>query len=280
MGNEIYCYGGIDIYNEVFNAIAMMNGDRSFMQSLVAIGILVGGFWTMVTLIFGDFIKPFLHWIIPMAVLQAAFLTPTATVQLIDVVQEGRHEVVDNVPYGLALIAGSMSRISHRITEKTELYFHSVNDLKYSKTGGIFAANLVENQKMMTIQDEDFADNMRSFIGQCVLYDLALGRKYTMKQLRNTHNIWGLITANASPARSFMWKERHNRGDIVTCAEGVQRFNASWGAHVDQTACAVGARMYPSHDSTVGGMPGGGGALGGCKSPLARNEFIKFLPFQ
>lgn len=283
MGNEIYCYGGIDIYNAVFNAIAMMNGDRSFMQSLVAVGVLVGGFWTMVTLIFGDFIKPFLHWIIPMAVLQAAFLTPTATVQLIDVVQEGRHEVVDNVPYGLALIAGSLSRISQRITEKTELYFHSVEDIKYSKTGGIFAANLVGNQKLMTIQDEDFADNMRSFIGQCVLYDLALGRKYTMKQLRNTHDIWGLISANASPARSFMWKERGNRGDILTCAEGVQRFNASWGAHVDQTACAVGAKMYPNHDASpyAGGVQGRSFyRTGMCKSPLARNEFIKFLPFQ
>ncbi|MDP5370061.1 MAG: conjugal transfer protein TraG N-terminal domain-containing protein, partial [Pseudomonadota bacterium] len=283
MGNEIYCYGGIDIYNAVFNAIAMMNGDRSFMQSLVAVGVLVGGFWTMVTLIFGDFIKPFLHWIIPMAVLQAAFLTPTATVQLIDVVQEDRHEVVDNVPYGLALIAGSLSRISQRITEKTELYFHSVNDIKYSKTGGIFAANLVGNQKLMTIQDEDFADNMRSFIGQCVLYDLALGRKYTMKQLRNTHDIWGLISANASPARSFMWKERGNRGDILTCAEGVQRFNASWGAHVDQTACAVGAKIYPNHDASpyTGGVQGRSFyRTGMCKSPLARNEFIKFLPFQ
>ncbi len=283
MGNEIYCYGGIDIYNAVFNAIAMMNGDRSFIQSMVAIGILVGGFWTMATLIFGDFIKPFLHWIIPMAVLQAAFLTPTATVHLIDVVQEGRHEVVDHVPYGLALIAGSLSRISQRITEKTELYFHSVDDIKYSKTGGIFAANLLENQGKMTIQDEDFAENMRSFIGHCVLYDVALGRKYTLKQLLNTHNIWRLVSANASPARSFMWKERQNRGEIVTCAEGVQRFNASWGTHVDHTACAVGSRMYPNHDAIpyLGGNPGRSfQQAGACKSPLARAELLKFLPFQ
>lgn len=290
MGNEIYCYGGIDIYNAVFNAIAMMNADRSFMQSLISIGVLVGGFWTMITLIFGDFIKPFLHWVIPMAVLQAAFLTPTARVHLIDVVQENRHEVVDHVPYGLALIAGTLSRISHRITEKTELYFHSVNDIKYSKTGGIFAANLVENQKLMTIQDEDFAENMRSFIGQCVLYDVALGRKYTMKQLRNTNDIWGLVSANASPARSFLWKEQHNQGDIVTCAEGVQRFNTAWNAQIDQTACAVGARLYPSHDSNSAMQGGGtpisvsGGTPGGtpdqCKSPLARSEFIKFLPLQ
>ena len=293
MAAEIYCYGGIDIYRDVFNAIAMLNGDRSFIHSLITIGVIVGAFWSMIMMIFGDLVKPFTTWILPMAVIQTAFLTPTSTVNLIDLVQAGRHETVDHVPYGLALVAGTLSRLSHRITEKTEVFFTLPDDLKYSRSGGIFAANLLENQKMMTIQDEDFAENMRSFIGQCVLYDLALGRKYTIKNLRNTPNIWGLISANASPARSFVWKEGFNRGDIITCAEGVTRFTQSWATHIDKTACAAGSKLYANHDRQspmmVGGAGGSGSGAGSgvssgspstCRSPLARQEFLKYLPLQ
>jgi hypothetical protein len=138
MTNEIYCYGGIDIYRDVFNAIAMMNGDKGFVHSLITIGVIVGAFWASVMMIFGDLVKPFTNWIIPMIIVQTVFLTPTSTVRLIDVVQGRREATVDNVPYGLALIAGSLSRISHQITEKTEMIFNTPDNIRYSKTGGIF----------------------------------------------------------------------------------------------------------------------------------------------
>ena len=59
MTNEIYCYGGIDIYRDVFNAIAMLNGDKGFIQSLITIGVIVGAFWASIMMIFGDLVKPF-----------------------------------------------------------------------------------------------------------------------------------------------------------------------------------------------------------------------------
>eukprot|EP01035_Chromulina_nebulosa_P022851 gene22851-29594_t len=282
MNNVIYCYGGIDIYRDVFNAIAMLNGDKSFIHSLITIGVIVGGFWASVMMVFGDLVKPFTSWIIPMTIVQTVFLTPTSTVSLIDVVQGNRREVVDNVPYGLALIAGSLSRISHQITQKTEMIFTTPDDLKYSKTGGIFAANLLANQKIMAIQDEDFAENMRSFIGQCVLYDVALGQKYTIKDLRNTTDIWGLVSRQASPARSFVWKERHTRGEIITCREGVQKFGQVFDSAIDQVACAVGAQLFPNKDvhrlPIVGGGGGGNSAPNQCRSPLAKEEFLRFIP--
>ena len=294
MVSEIYCYGGIDIYRDVFNAIAMLNGDKNFIQSLITIGVIVGGFWSMITLIGGDLIKPFTSWLIPMAVMQTVFLTPTSTVHLIDVVQAGRHETVDHVPYGLALIAGFCSRLSHAVTEKVEVFFSLPGELKYSKTGGIFAANLLANQKIMAIQDEDFAENMRSFMGQCVLYDVALGIKYSIKDLRNTNNIWGLISRNASPARAFIWKEGRGRGDIITCQEGVEKFNRLWGSTIDQTACAAGARLYhhkddskTAADARAGGVSGGASSVsvssqssseGQCRYPLSKQEFLRFLP--
>lgn len=280
MTSEIYCYGGLDIYRDVLNAIAMVNGHQRFIHSLITIDVIVGAFWASVIMIFGDLLKPFRNWMIPMTIMQTVFLTPTSRVHLIDVVQAGRHAVVDHVPYGLALIAGSLSRISHQVTQKMEAIFTLPNDLRYSQTGGIFAANLLANQNIMTIQDEDFAENMRSFIGQCVLYDVALGHKYTIKTLRHTHNIWGLISSHASPARSFVWKDPHHRGEIVTCQVGVQKFNQLWTEAIDQVACAAGARLYPHKDTR--GMPEVGGVgqvnQNQCRAPLAKQEFLRFLP--
>lgn len=280
--NEIYCYGGMEMYRDIFNAIAMLNADKSFMQTLFSITVLVGTVWAIVTMIGGDLLKPFKSWMIPMAVIQILFLTPTKTVQLIDVVQRN-HATVDNVPFGLALIAGSLSRLSHKITERVEMYFSLPGELKYSKTGGIFAANLLANQKLMTIQDEDFAENMRRFIGQCVLYDVALGRKYTVKDLRHTNDIWGLISRQASPARSFLWKDPNSRGEIVTCREGVVKFNQAWNGSINQTACATGAVLFPNQDKHMSytnhqGASHDDNIQGGCRSPLAKQEFLRFLP--
>lgn len=272
MNYEIYCYGGIDIYRDVFNAIASLNGNSDFMKSLISISVIFGAFWSMIIMVSGDILKPFLSWMIPMTIVQSVFLTPTKTVHLIDIVYAGRHETIDNVPYGLALLAGTVSRISYQITQRIDSVFTIPNDMKYNSTGGIFAANLLAHQKIMTIQDENLSENMRSFIGNCVLYDLALGRKYTIKDLRHTTNIWGLISENASPARSFVWKENRNRGEIITCKEGALKFNQLWRTAIDQTACAVGAQIFPKHDRIMGSQE-----QNTCRSPLAKQEFIRFL---
>ena len=91
---------------------------------------------------------------------------------------------VDHVPFGLAMSASLISRIGHSITENIEMIFTTVDDLKYHKTGFLFASNLVQQAKTFHITNEDLASNMREFVGHCVVYDAMLGRKYTIEDLK------------------------------------------------------------------------------------------------
>eukprot|EP01037_Dinobryon_pediforme_P013635 gene13635-13750_t len=165
--------------------------ERSIFKPLMRLGLGVGSLWALAYSIWGDYMKA----------LSGVFIKNPAFVT--------SHQV-DHVPFGLAMSASLISRIGHSITENIEMIFTTVDDLKYHKTGFLFASNLVQQAKTFHITNEDLASNMREFVGHCVVYDAMLGRKYTIEDLRNTDDIWTLVSTNASPVRSFVWKDPHN----------------------------------------------------------------------
>ena len=150
-------------------------------------------------------------------------LVPQATVWIIDPVSR-YHQKVDHVPYGLAMIASNISKIGYEITKQIEKVFHLPDDLKYQKTGTLFAANLLQQAKTFRITNEDLAENMRQFVEQCVVYDALIGRKYTIQDLRQSTDLWKLVADNASPVRSFLWRDLRQEGQlgerprIITCS--------------------------------------------------------------
>lgn len=281
MVTEIYSYGALEIYRDVLNSIAMLSNDKSFLKMLLTIGTIIGSFWALLIMMSGDFVKPFTNWVLPVAVIQTLLFMPGKQVYIIDVVQR-KHAVVDNVPYGLAVVAGTVSKFSHMITQKVEAIFSLPDDLKYSQSGGIFGSNLMENMKVFTIYDENFAENMRQFVGQCVVYDLALGRKYTIQDLRNTNDMWGLVSREASQARSFLWKDPYVPAEIITCAEGVVKFNQQWQKQISETACKAGSLLFGSDDWKRLPVQGASNTVQTgepfCRTPFAKDQIIKHLP--
>lgn len=91
---------------------------------------------------------------------------------------------------------------------------------------------------------------MRSFVGQCVVYDAMLGRKYTLEDLRQSDDIWGLVSTQASPVRSMLWRdprvpdEARARPQIIPCREAVSRFNRLWGQELDRASTLYGKKVF------------------------------------
>lgn len=263
MAYEIYTFGNGEILKGVFDAIAMcLNGHSgTLFEPLKRIGFIVGTFWAAIYALFGEHVKIFTHWILPMIVVINLLFVPTTSVWIHDPVTK-YHQKIDHVPYGLAAFAGNVSKIGHLITEQIEKVFTLPDDLRYQKSGTLFASNIMMQAKKFRIVNEDVSQNMRSFVSQCVVYDVMLGRKYTMQDLKNTEDIWGLISARASPNRSFVWKDpTHRRTEIISCAEGVQKFNTILNQEVDRTATIYGKRIF-----------GKGGVVD------SKVELLKYLP--
>ena len=160
---------------------------------------------------------------------------------------------IDNIPFGLAFIASKLSELGFGITRATEQVFQpsprygsgnqrgmvdgDFDALSYTRTGFVFGAYALAQMKSMQIADDDLADNIHEFVNQCVVYDVALGNKYTLRDLKNSDNIWGLVSQKASKIRGFSWREvpRHDGmisgapdTKIITCAQGVEKINQIW----------------------------------------------------
>ena len=251
MDYPIYSYGNGEILKGLFDAIAMCLNSQtgSLYIPLVRLSLIIGALWTALYVLFNDYIKALAGWIIPLTAITQLLFVPQARVVIIDPVSR-YHQTVNHVPYGLAFTASFISRIGHSITEQVEKVFVLPDDLKYQKTGTLFASNLLQQAKTFHISNDDLAENMRQFVGQCVAYDALLGRKYTLSDLRHSHDIWALVSENASPVRAFLWRQPRELGqqgarpEIISCRVGVQRFNQQWNAELDRSGVLFGKKVF------------------------------------
>ena len=268
MQYQIITFGNGEILKGVLDAIAMcMNSQTGTLyEPMIRIGMIFGGFWAALYGIWGDYLKAWGKTIIPFVLIPPLLFIPTATVNIHDVVSNYRDRV-DNVPYGLACVTHFITQIGFEITKQVDQVFSQVDDLKYHKSGFLMASNLIQQARTFRITNEDVAENMRQFVCQCVAYDAMLGRKYTIEDLRHTDDIWGLVSANASPVRAFVWRQPHKPGEpgnmpeILTCRDGVKRFNLLWGEELDRSKDVNSKKLF-SHTNPL----------------TSRNEFLKYLP--
>jgi len=251
MDYAITTYGGGEILEGLFNAIAVClnSTNGTLFTPLVRFGLLIGGFMGFVYAFWGDQLGFVKNWLIPFYLILNAVFVPQTSVWIIDPVNH-THNKIDHVPWGLGAFAGMVSQIGKVLTEKVEMVFSLPEDLRYQKTGHLFASHLIQQAKMFRIINEDAADNMRNFVNQCVVYDALLGRKYTIEDLRHSDDLWGLVSTSASPVRSFVYREPHdpgsvpNRAEIITCREGVTKLNRLWGMEVNRTATLFGTKIF------------------------------------
>lgn len=269
MAYEIITFGNGEILKGVFDAIALCVNSHSgtLYTPLIRTSMIIGGLWAALYAIYGDYMRAINSWIIPMTVIMQLLLVPQVTVWIHDPVSR-YHQKVDHVPYGLAMIAGNISKLGFLITKQVEKVFVLPDDLKYQQTGALFAANLLQQAKMFRITNETLAENMRQFVEQCVVYDALIGKKYTIDDLRHSDDLWGLVSKDASPVRSFVWRDLKQEGTagtrpyIITCQTGVQKFNQEiWSQQINETARIFGKKIF-----------------GETAYINAKTEFLKYLP--
>lgn len=255
METAIYTIGGGEIFSLIFNGIASLigGGDTAghkglFFNAFVRIGAITGLLAAFVQTMWRDQMEVVRSFFMPFIIVLFVLLTPSMKVHIIDTTMGRKIYTVDHVPFGLGFTAGLFSQIGKEITEKVEQVFSLPDDLKYHKTGAVFASNLLKNAKQFHIVDENVSENMRGFVTQCVAYDAMLGRKYTFQDLKNTDDIWGLVTASPSPVRSFLWRESGQKSQIVTCQVGAQKLSSIFGREIANSANSFGKKLFRSNN--------------------------------
>lgn len=265
MAYTITSFGGGETLVYVFNAMAtvLSFSPQGLANTLIRLAGIIGVLWVLIVSMLKQSILPVAQWFIWFLLVLNVLLVPRATVYIRDpITYHLQLQRVDNVPMILAFLGATISEIGASLTQEIEKVFRLADYLPYHETGVVFGSRLLSESRQFKIEDPLFNQNMQRFVQQCVMYDAMIGYKYSLKELRNSDNIWELVSSNASPLLGFLYREadiENNR--IVTCKIGADLLKTQWRAETDRAAKKFGRRFFPA-----------------LQEAQARNVFLQNLP--
>ena len=116
----------------------------------------------------------------------------------------------------------------------------------------MFASKILKNMDKYRIRNGVLKENMSRFIEQCVVLEAMMGGKYTVKDLKESKNIWELVSTNANPINGFSYRDEATKHtDIVTCKEGVTKLDTDLTKETKEVAGYFGRRNIPSRDKAI-----------------------------
>ncbi|MFT4465102.1 MAG: conjugal transfer mating-pair stabilization protein TraG [Sodalis sp. (in: enterobacteria)] len=210
---ELYTIGGGDWLREVLNAVVAFMGTSTF-SVLKGIAVLISIYVVAHDWIVNRNIMRMVTWVFVL-VMMSLFVVIRHLVQIIDNSNLRTVYQVDNVPVGLLLPAAVSSQFGHGLIAGYEAVFAQPDSVTYSKTGMLFGANLVMKSTDFLSQNPDVTHLFSDYVQNCVIGDILLNHKYSLEQLMNTCDPYGLIFSRPSPLRGIFTR----KGVFQTCAE-------------------------------------------------------------
>ncbi|HAT3513105.1 TPA: hypothetical protein I8525_004605, partial [Aeromonas hydrophila] len=245
---EILTVGGGNELVRVLNAVVMTVGQSSF-STLAKLAFLFGllaslSFIAIQTEAWTKFIKYFLGAFLFFNII----IVPKTTVYVTDVANPAVTGIkVDNVPYGLAYIITTAMSVDYTYGRSIDMAFSLPTDLRYSESGVLLGNTIIKQASQVVIGNVRTAKNMRSFLQNCVIFDLQIG-KFTYEDLFKAPDLWGFITSKENSVKSRMYD--HN-GTMETCAAGTVKLSTELNGEVDSTIQQLSKLVFPGRTSTA-----------------------------
>lgn len=233
----VVVYGNADLYRECFNAIATVIGASEF-RTLLRLTIALAFCTVLFSFTLKQDMMEVFRWFILFYIVIYILFVPKVTVNLEDRVNLGVANSIDNVPFGLAVLASYTSIIGDTLTQGLEATFSLPDDLRYSRSGMVMASRLVVSANKFEITDSEFNRDMMEFTHRCVFYDLLMHR-YSIDSLLRANNTWEFIQSNTSKANALALN-----GSVIACKEGAQVLGTRWAEIINQVAREYGARLF------------------------------------
>jgi len=254
MAIDVITQGGGEGLVYAFNAVAsIFNGKRALGASLVYIA---GSFATVLmvmTMVAKQELLPTIKWFFGSLMITSALMVPKVDIIIKDRLTHLERPVA-NVPFMLGTFAGIASQLGDVLAKQMDAIFSKAGP-DYRGNGVAMASQLLSKVNHFHIRDPLMASNVRGFVQQCMVFDIAKG-KYTIKELHRTDDVWKLLKDNASPARGFVYKKLEEdtqkkskkpvQSKIVTCLEGANAIEQEWAKAYKEASIAYGSRLYPN----------------------------------
>jgi conjugal transfer mating pair stabilization protein TraG len=251
---EIFSYGSGDALFGLFNAIAAMMKHSTYtanMSIMLFIGFLAAGF--------AYALAPHLmigwKWLFTVMLVFSLLVLPKVTVLINDKFTIAPPRVVDNVPFGLALLGSLTTSVSNSLTDLSETVFQAIpaatgialpQELSYSQNGMTFGNRVLLQSRNASFVDPNFRTDVINYVRNCTFPDLASGY-IKIEDWQKSTNLWAIIN-DSNPARFTTVRLPDAKLDVVACPDAYRQLNLKMPTNVQDTKSALSYALNVAMD--------------------------------
>jgi len=214
---EIYAYQNSDSLFGVFNAAAAIHASNDYLSAVAAVAF-CGFVSALIAYAFAPEKLQGWKWLGSVVLVFAVLIVPKVTVGIVDKTGGSAVKIVDNVPFGVAVLGSITSTIGHTLTGLFETAFQVIPgpgalpaELSYQQNGLMFGNRLIRETGNVVFPDPGFQTDLINFIHNCTTYDLVDGT-LDPATFSSSGDVWPLMANPQSGAFQHVdrrWRHQH-----------------------------------------------------------------------
>jgi conjugal transfer mating pair stabilization protein TraG len=246
---EIYAYQNSDSLFGVFNAAAAIHASNDYLSAVAAVAF-CGFVSALIAYAFAPEKLQGWKWLGSVVLVFSVLIVPKVTVGIVDKTGGSAVKIVDNVPFGVAVLGSITSTIGHTLTGLFETAFQVIPgpgalpaELSYQQNGLMFGNRLIRETGNVVFPDPGFRTDLINFIHNCTTYDLVDGT-LDPATFSSSGDVWPLM-ATPNPAR-FSTLTGAGGISIDTCPNVYLNLNGRLPAQITRIQGRLAFQLNPT----------------------------------
>ena len=251
---EIYAYQNADSLFGVFNAAAAIHASGDYMAAVAAVAF-CGFAAALIAYAFAPEKLQGWKWLATVLLVFSVLVVPKVKVGIVDKTGGSPVKVVDNVPFGAAMLGSVTSTIGHTLTNLFETAFQVIpgagglpSELTYEKNGLMFGNRLIRDTGGVVFQDPNFRTDLINYIHNCTMYDLIDGT-VDPGTFAGSDDVWGLM-GSPNPAR-FSTLSGGGAINVDTCPNVYKKLDGRLPAQIKRIQGQLAFELNPTLPSAA-----------------------------
>ena len=252
---EVYAYQNSDSLFGIFNAAAAIHASSDYMAAVAAVAF-CGFVAALIAYAFAPEKLQGWKWLATVLLVFSVLIVPRVTVGIVDKTGGSAVKVVDNVPFGMAMLGSVTSTIGHTLTGLFETTFQVIpgvgglpSELTYEKNGLMFGNRLIRDTGGVVFQDPNFRTDLINYIHNCTMYDLIDGT-VDPGTFSSSDDVW-MLMGTPNPARFTTLTGAGGAVTVDTCPNAYANLNGRLPAQVTRIQGKLAFQLNPTLPSAA-----------------------------
>ena len=222
----IHAYGYGELMVQVLNGIAKFR-DAAVFDTIVGFTTLVIGSYYAMLMAMSTVPEGWkLHFkkMLGTLLFVSVLIMPQISMIVQDHVAKTPPKVIDNIPVAFALPVGVLEQSGLIMTKGFEQAFNWSGAKKtnsFSEYGMVFGARLAKDVSEAGLRDPEVIANAYSFIDRCIMVRGGIGHPFTLEEVRDSTDLWGLVRTKTKGVITKWTKYENGKRSLENCTQGV-----------------------------------------------------------